>query len=233
MAKLGFKPGETLGKSTQGRKEPIRPVLKEDRGGIGLEAEKKRKIREEWEVEAKKVKTEQGDYRERMRLEREERRLEVQFFAAQKVAEKFDTETEDDIDPAAAEGGKKKMHKTLKSVNILWRGLLRSQIQRERERRMRHDLQQSLSRLPTYEDVEEEREDAMAVGKGDNSEVVEEEVEEDDQELDEFNALPPQERLQKIVLYLRDTYFYCFWCKYQYKEDSLDECPGILEEDHD
>lgn len=63
MAKLGFKAGQSLGKApldethadkdkpqqTTHRSEPLNLIFKEDRGGIGLDNEKKRKIREEAE----------------------------------------------------------------------------------------------------------------------------------------------------------------------------------------
>ena len=242
LAKLGYKAGEGLGKSAQARTEPIRPVVKENRGGIGLEAEKKRKLREEMEAEAKKVKTEQGDYRERMRLEREERRLEAQVVAAQKVAEKFDTEAEECDNVIGVESGNgiqprqsavDMSSKPLKSINVLWRGLWRQKLMSERDRRMRYDLHQSLSRLPTYEDPDEDEDDKRALGSAEKRNVVEEEVEEEDAELEDFDSLSPQERLKKLVLYLRKNYLYCFWCKFQYANEDMEDCPGITEEDHD
>ncbi|RMJ22473.1 G-patch domain protein, partial [Aspergillus sp. HF37] len=106
MAKLGFKPGEALGKRNSGdgeeekgkeaeaRSEPLNLVLKEDRGGIGLDSERKRKFREVAEEEVKRVKMDEGDYRDRVRAEREARRTEGMVYGAQKVAEKLDLEAE-------------------------------------------------------------------------------------------------------------------------------------------
>merc|ERR1712036_27949 len=88
MAKLGYKPGATLGKSTDARTEPNHLSMKEDRGGIGMDSEKKRKMRElieDGERQEKKTKVDQVDYRERLRQEREEERLSRQAHAAQKV----------------------------------------------------------------------------------------------------------------------------------------------------
>jgi len=45
MAKMGFK-GGALGKSENARTQPIELLMKDDRGGIGMDSEKKRKIRE-------------------------------------------------------------------------------------------------------------------------------------------------------------------------------------------
>ncbi|KZF25993.1 hypothetical protein L228DRAFT_264427 [Xylona heveae TC161] len=266
MKMMGFKEGGTLGKNEgEGRTEPIMLSMKEDRGGIGLDTERKRKFREEVEVEAKRVKAEEGDYRERVRQEREQKRMEGQIIGAQKVAEKFDTEAmekgeygfeqdeaeakgegkpqkdegsaekesaeagEEDATTRSAEGQKAV---PTRKINVLWRGLIRHQEEKERERRIRYDLHQSLSRLPTYNDPNEDDDDKRALGRA-NGRILEEDVEEEDPELDEFNALEPAERLAKLVAYLREKYKYCFWCKYQYPDESMDGCPGVTEEDHD
>ena len=244
MAKMGFKPGAALGsKDNEGaRTEPIGISMKEDRGGIGLDAEKKRKFREEVETEGKRVKAEEGDYRERVRREREEVRLEGMVGAAMRVAERMNGEREED---AAIEAGKeidqtvdgvrkrKISAKPLKQINILWRGLIRKREEKERDRRMRYDLHQSLSRLPTYDDADEDKEDKRALGKEATQYMLVEDLEEEDPELDEFNALDPAERLQKLVEFLRKEFHYCFWCKYTYPDSEMEGCPGLTEEDHD
>ena len=123
MAKLGFKQGDALGKraspadnsshdnggddgagagasntSDRFRTEPLNLIFKEDRGGIGLDSERKRKIREEAEEAVKKIKHEEGDYRDRVRMERETRRTEAQVRAAQSVAERLDAEAEEEVE---------------------------------------------------------------------------------------------------------------------------------------
>jgi len=235
MTKLGYKPGTALGKASDARTEPIGLIVKEDRGGIGLDSEKKRKFREEIEQEVKKVKVEQGGYRDRLRQEREERRLEAQFIAAQKVAERLDTETEEEEVATQDRTSVSLDKRPLKSINLLWRGLIRHRLEQEAERRMRADLQQGLSaKLPTYDDPDEDNEDKQAyMKKSTKNEFVEEDLEEEDHELDEFSELPPAERLEKLVLYLRSAHHYCFWCKYAYPDALLEGCPGTTEEDHD
>lgn len=242
MAKLGYKPGETLGKSEDARTEPIQLSMKEDRGGVGLDSEKKRKILEELEHVTKRVKADESDYRERLRLEREEKQMEGQIIGAQKVLEKFDAETEaradaDAVEDESGESAKipptKRTLKPLRSVNVLWRGQLRYQLEKERDRRMRYDLQQSLNRNPTYDDPDEDDYDKQALGKSDTYIDMFDDLDDEDPELEEFNALPLNERLEKLVMYLRQEYNYCFWCKHQYPDSSLDGCPGLTEEDHD
>lgn len=219
MAKLGFKPGSALGASSNlnTRTEPLGIAVKEDKGGVGMENERKRKFREEAEaVEGakKKVKAEQGGYRERVGREREEKRVEGLVWGAMKVLEGLESS---DV------GGKVR----LKEVNVLWRGLLRDRVERERERRMRYDLHQSLTRDRQYEDPDEDRHDRQALG------VEEEDVEEEDEELDEFLKLEGRERLSRLVNYVREKHFYCFWCKCKYEDESMEGCPGKEEDDHD
>ncbi|KAF7517564.1 hypothetical protein PCG10_001142 [Penicillium crustosum] len=289
MAKLGFKPGGVLGKPgandsdttntpdfLKSRAEPLNLTLKENRGGIGLDTEKKRKLREEAEEAAKRIKHEEGSYRDRVREERELKRIEAQVHAAQKVAERLDGESEsgattdkekeqgpsakvnkeeegDSTDPSQACDGpdapatKKKPIKLTSQINVLYRGLIRERERKDSDRQARHALQSSLPssffpklRLPEYNDPTMDREDKRALGReldsepDQNTSTLEIELEEDDEELDAFNALEPAERLRKLVLFLRETYRYCFWCKYTYETDlELEGCPGLTEEDHD
>lgn len=242
MAKLGYKPGTTLGKSEDARIEPIGVVVKENRGGIGHDADKKRKIREEFEEAAKRVKVEEVGYRERVRQEREEKRHAAQITAAQKVAERLDAEADEksagDVkadDYTSKTDTRVPLNKRpLKSINLLWRGLIRTRLEKDAERRMRADMQQSLSRLPTYDDPDEDQEDKNAYSKKQTTnEFVEEDLYEVDAELDKFNELSTSERLEMLVTYLRDTYRYCFWCKFKYEDEEMEGCPGLTEEDHD
>ncbi|CAI7588749.1 unnamed protein product [Penicillium palitans] len=291
MAKLGFKPGGVLGKPAandsdttnttdflKSRAEPLNLTLKENRGGIGLDTEKKRKLREEAEEAAKRIKHEEGSYRDRVREERELKRIEAQVHAAQKVAERLDGESEsgattdkekelgtgssakfhkeeegDSADPSQARDGadtpatKKKPIKLTSQINVLYRGLIRERERKDSDRQARHALQSSLPssffpklRLPEYDDPTMDREDKKALDReldselDQNTSTLEIELEEDDEELDAFNALEPAERLRKLVLFLRETYRYCFWCKYAYETDlELEGCPGLTEEDHD
>jgi hypothetical protein len=257
------------------RSEPLNLVFKEGRGGIGLDSEKKRKFREEAEEALKKVKQEEGDYRDRVRQERETRRTEAQVYAAQKVAERLDAEAEtkaadgvvdtgeasqmekedkflnreQSLDDGSAEdlagesrAARAKVRvKPTSQINVLYRGLVREREEKERALQVRHALQTSLPssffpnpRLPGYDDPTLEPDDNEALGSGqDTSTILEQELEEEDPELDEFNALDASERLARLVLYLRERHRYCFWCKYRYETDEMEGCPGLTEEDHD
>lgn len=258
MAKLGFKPGEALGKrvseetesdSSRARAEPLNLTFKENRGGIGLDSEKKRKIREEAEEASKKIKHEEGTYRDRVREERETKRTEAQVRAAQKVAERLDAGEESDQPKTGDEDNakddetpKRKPVKLTSQINVLYRGLVREREKHDNDRQARHAMQSSLpssffprAKLPEYDDPTLEREDKKALGQLDQqTSALEIELEEEDEELDAFNALEPGERLHKLVMYLREEHRYCFWCKFAYEtEAELEGCPGLTEEDHD
>ena len=257
MAKMGFT-GGTLGApgNDAARPEPLRIQVRDGREGIGVEGERKRKLREmadAAEAASKKSKQEQGDYRERVRREREEARLERQVHGAQKVAERMDEETAirggeaaaeaGDAEPAEREdGGEKQSRGTprrqtssrpLKSYPVLYRGLIRAREEAERDRRMRHDLEQSLSRLPTYVDEDEDEDDKKALGKSATVYATADDLDEEDSELDEYDALETSEKLQRLVKYLRKEHRYCFWCKFTYPDAAMEGCPGLTEEDHD
>lgn len=230
LAKMGFK-GGALGRTEGARTRPIEVVVKDDRGGIGMESEKKRKFREaaeEVEGREKKVKLTAEEYRERNRREAEERRLEGQMWGAMRVLEGFDTDGGVGEEGDEEEGRKAdRRHIPLRSVNVLWRPLLKQRLEKERERRMRYDMEQSLSRSRQYDDPEEEKDDYLAFG----TEVVED-LEEEDKELEEYEALSVEEKLGKLLSHLREKYHYCFWCKYRYPDDSMDGCPGLSEDEH-
>jgi hypothetical protein len=248
MAKMGFA-GGGLGKKTQdgkgqGRAEPIKVDVKEDRGGIGLDSEKKRKLREAAEERGiKSAKLDPDEYRERVRKEREDARLEKQLHAAQRMAERLDEEN--GIGASPAEGSdtttkdeKKKASgsidsRPLKSFSIFYRGLIRHRAEVERDRRMRHDLEQSLTRLPTYDDDDEDDDDKKALGKTQTVYAIADDLDEEDEELEAFNNLELGERLRQLLEYLRSKHRYCFWCKTAYPDDEMDGCPGLTEEDHD
>lgn len=236
MARLGYKPGSALGKAADARTVPINPVLKDDRGGIGHDAEKKRKFREEAEQEAKKVKVDQVGYRDRMRMEREEKRLQSQIFAAQKVTERLDVEAETSQDEASGEVSDKVPidQRPLRSINILWRGLVRFRREKDAERRMKAEVQTSLSsKLPSYDDADEDDEDKLACSRKRTHTEYVDDLDEEDTELEEFNELDVADRLERVVKYLRSKYFYCFWCKFQYPDAQMEGCSGLTEEEHD
>lgn len=254
MARMGFTPGSALGSrdNPSARSEPLRIETKEDRGGIGADADRKRKLAEAAEAAgaAKRARVEElGDYRVRMARERDAARKEKLVFAAQKVAEKMDEDGGRTTTPAAATSAAdvadatpraKASSRPLKSVPVVYRGLVRRREEAERDRRMRYDLEQSSgglsARLPAYEDEGMDEDDKMALGGRNEKKTVympADDLDEEDAELDEFEALEVGEKLARLVAYLREGHRYCFWCKLAYPDEEMEGCPGLTEENHD
>ncbi|KAH9873526.1 hypothetical protein IAQ61_004150 [Plenodomus lingam] len=233
MAKFGFKQGDSLGKSEDARKDPIQVNIKEDRGGIGLESEKKRKFREQFaEAErlAKRSKEEEGDYLEMRRQEQKEKKLERDLDNAQRTAERLH-------DKAAEEKGTPEpVEKPLKDINVLWRARARRRVEKEHEKQQRRELENSLSsRLPTLAPEDDDNDSKVAQGRdlAPFYTTLEHNLEDEDPELAEFEALPVSERLHKVLVHLRENYRYCLYCGYEYPDAEMEGCPGITEEDHD
>lgn len=242
MAKMGFKGGALGQDNPDARLEPIRPEMKDDRAGIGLDSERKRKLREAAESAEKKVKVDETEFRDRVRREREAVRYERVAYGAMCTCERMDEKRRLGDDNSVSEDGSsaEKKRRTLstrplKSIPVEWRGLIRRREEADRDRRMKHDLQQTAAptRLPAYEDDLEDEDDKKAVGKTQTAHALVEDLDDEDLELDEFNALEPDVRLRRIVEYLRTEYHYCFWCKFEYPDDKMEGCPGLTEDDHD
>ncbi|CUS10211.1 unnamed protein product [Tuber aestivum] len=241
MKRMGFTPGSGLGRKQwdngmdEARLEPIGVHVKSDRGGIGLEKATSDKMKDAAAgFGAEQLSPE--EYRERVRIEAEEARMEAQFCGAQKVCEKFE-DTGDGL------GGSAQRSVPLKSINVFWRGLVKAREEKERARKMKYEMLQSLDspRLPGYDrDHELDHEDKVALGIAPGrvrklgmtvEDGAEDEIDEDE-ELAGFDALGVKERLERIVEYLRSKHRYCFWCKYQYPDEQMEGCPGLEEDLH-
>jgi hypothetical protein len=235
MAKFGFKQGDTLGKSEDARKEPIRVDMKGDRSGIGLESEKKRKFREQWEQadrEAKRSKEEEGDYIEIRRLEAKEKKAERDLDSAQRTAERLTEQAAED------KGTPQPTEQPVKDVNVLWRSRARRRAVIKHEKQQRRELNNSIaSRLPTLAADEDDEEDDSKVAQGRDLAPfytsLEDDLEDKDPDLAEFEALPVVDRLQKLLTFLRDEFHYCLYCGYQYPDAEMEGCPGLTDEEHD
>ena len=229
MRRLGFKPGETLGKSGNGLTAPIAVEQREGREGIGKDGERKKRMREEYvkrEEGVKRAKVSEEEYVERVRREREEQRLEGQVKEAMKVAEGLDEERGD-------EGGVEEGIGEARP-DVVSRGLKREKERKEHEEWDRRRGFERETRLPEYAEDEEDEEGGAGLGaKARKLARTTSEEDEEDEELDEFERLPVSERLQKVVQYMRDKHWYCFWCKMQYDQPGLPGCPGLIEEEHD
>lgn len=55
-----------------------------------------------------------------------------------------------------------------------------------------------------------------------------------EEQVEKLKSLDIKDQLELITTYLRNTYFYCFWCRAKYEDinDIEANCPGTEEDDH-
>jgi|SRR5579859_5096856 len=179
----------------------------------------KRKLKELYEESVKRQKQDSDSFRNTARSEREEARLQKNLREAQKVCQNLDIK--------AAEAAEKEVPR-----NVFWRGLERDRENEDKEKRLKNRIMYERS--------------ASLLGESDDEEydtVVQ--LEEEDTELDEFEALPLENQLEMVLHYMRETHFYCYWyydqetraksrcgCAYDDAKDLAENCPGLNEDDH-
>jgi hypothetical protein len=237
MQRMGYVSGQALGTDGKGIVEPLQAPDTVSRSGLGLEAQKKRELLERTEQAARQVQVEQTEYRETVRTEIEDKRIEGRIHAAQKVCETLDTRLAEE--EAIDDGTIPNSPTTLldpKTVNVLWRSLLLHRKEKERQRALRQQMLDASMSFSRREYNEDHPRPSLAEAAGALRSTVYEEDGEDqeDEELEEFEALDSLERLQRILDYLRNRHHYCFWCGCQYTDkEDLKNCPGGSEEDHE
>ena len=148
--------------------------------------EKKRKLKELYQDSVKRQKEDSDSYRNAVRSEHLEAQLRRNLQKAQQTCQTLDIK--------AAEAEKKEV-----LSNVFWRGLDRERESREKEKRF--------ARRVLYE------RSSNSLGESDDEgyDRVEQEVDDEDEELDEFEALPLEYQHEMILHYMRETYHYCFW----------------------
>jgi hypothetical protein len=147
---------------------------------------KKRKLKELYEDSVKRQKEDSDSYVNAVRSEKMEARLRENLRQAQKTCQSLDIK--------ADEGKESK-----ELSNVFWRGLDRERESIEKEKQFRRRILYEASANLLGESSDEEH------GK------VEQEIDDEDAELDEFEALPLENQLEMILHYMRETYYYCFW----------------------
>lgn len=98
LTKMGYKPGEAIGKSSQGIIEPIGIQIKADRGGLGREAALKQLKERRAEIRMKRLAGNQSgtttisleEFRKRVIQKAEEKQIEINFGKCQRTCERLD-----------------------------------------------------------------------------------------------------------------------------------------------
>lgn len=94
-------------------------------------------------------------------------------------------------------------------INVLWKAYVKELLETVKEKK----------RVRLFEDTESEKEPVKI---------------EADRELQDHESTPVSERLDTLVAFARESYFYCIFCACAYSDvnDLHLHCPGPLEEDH-
>ncbi|KAK9447112.1 uncharacterized protein V1518DRAFT_422243 [Limtongia smithiae] len=233
MKKMGFVPGMALGKNGQSRDSavPLRPILKYDHHGIGMDTARASFLRAESTLLEEAEYTERTSFIDRKLQEQLERKTLGQLDAAQKMCQELDITADPRLERLLYAGAGKGEAMAIKAANILWRQrVIDAEIAREEQARRKGIL----DRPPSPPEISGDGDTSPPPGK---TQLVEQLAPEDleDPELDAFNSLAPAERLRVVLEYMREQYCYCFWCgcRYDGKEDLEANCPGLLEEEHE
>lgn len=216
LQKMGYKQGMSLGKEGKGRKEPVPVEIKLGRGGLGRDADNKRKqdqilsYREVMKTKRAKYAVEQQkDFRQRMAGMMSEKRIHDDLMKSRRVCEQLDTERKGLEEP---------------SKPYFWPEALRKpDAAVDDDFAEEDDEPAEYYKHPPDEDDEEEEETAEMA---ETAEPADEEYE---------LEVPESDQLVALTEYLRTTHFYCLWCGITYNdtEDIEDNCPGDTSADHD
>lgn len=88
LMKMGYKPGQGIGKTQSGMTEPIPVEVKGNRQGLGKTLEKKHKY---VNTNAKLDNMDTRDFRSRIAQEKTEQLLKIDLYKSQKVCQELDT----------------------------------------------------------------------------------------------------------------------------------------------
>ncbi|XP_041351990.1 G patch domain-containing protein 11-like [Gigantopelta aegis] len=209
LQKMGYKPGMAIGKTGSGRMEPVPIEVKFGRGGLGKEADLKRKqtnrimmatVRRD---KRQKFEVEQHDqFIQRRREVQVDRRTENDLCKSQKVCEQLDSQ--------------KDIERPLE--NFFWPKELLPTTKKPCTTELNEDT--SELRSTAWESDDDDNDD---------DDDVNEEAD------DESSHLSSLEKLQLLTSYLRRSHKYCLWCGTNFTDDADMEanCPGDTAEAHD
>ncbi|CAJ0590411.1 unnamed protein product [Cylicocyclus nassatus] len=224
MAKMGFKPGMSLGKKKDGIKEPITLEVKVSRTGLGHDSEQenqaKQRLREQMDrMKRRAAQTVEliDDYKKRKREMVNTKDLIRDIIASRKVCVELDLRLVCYSKRFRAFANVRRLFRTnveLPEQPWFWK----SYKQRDADDALDPHLRQGSS-----DDIEARY--SYANGK----EAPPEE------RFDELGDDELLERLSQITCYLRTAHLYCIWCGCQFdrQEELEDYCPGTDKQAHD
>ncbi|CAH8561213.1 unnamed protein product [Dicrocoelium dendriticum] len=215
LLKMGYKPGEGLGKNSEGRLEPVPIDLPEGKSGLGLVSSRKERLQAILEFRKRKIQAERNMFRSAMSHKYQLCRVQNQLVSARNMCFQLDAEKGITIPVHPSYWPLREDEQDNESASDSCSSKPFSDPKRRRAIRGCHFSMSDNSDLPSEPDTEDD-EEADLVSKVKLEENVE-------------------ETLEKIVRYLRRKHSFCFWCSVQYESQDhlLADCPGPCEADHD
>jgi Domain of unknown function (DUF4187) len=155
------------------------------RKGIGHDMEKKRKLKELYEESLKRQKQDSDTFLNNFRSEQLDAQMKKHLHQAQLVCQTLDMKASEN-----------KEDKSIR-YNVFWRGLEKDREDELKEKQFRRRM--LYERSAVSQDADSDYEDVV------------QELDDEDEELEEFRALPIENQLEMILHYMREKYYYCFW----------------------
>ncbi|XP_071445339.1 G patch domain-containing protein 11 [Hetaerina americana] len=229
LQKMGYKPGDALGKSGKGLVEPVPIEVKSGRGGLGREtalkevAEAKSHAVQRWRMK-RKEEAEIGtkDYRLRIAAEARKRQAEGDLRVSQKACHHLD-------EVNGYETPIEKWFWPEIKINVDEESSSESE-EEDFDKETDEEFDENESTPPRFSNKEkniDRKRHRGGCSKSSKREKIKEEKDDEDE-------LQPEEKLEVLTEYLRKTYFFCTWCgtKFEGKEDLETHCPGNTRDDH-
>lgn len=217
MQKMGFKLGDTLGKTNDASHlvEPIKVMPKLGRKGIGATHGGKESTQKFHPASVQEYRDSAKDKHETARKKKTLAQLQKFCYG------------ESGDETKVFEGAAR-----IEEVNVMWRRIAIDSVQRNPKRTLLFDEEEKPQGLKILDNGEigcqKVPEKSLEVSGNLKTEDFA-----DSADFLQFESLPLSDQLQKLLNFTRGTYFYCPYCSVKYDSpEDLENCPGPNESDH-
>ncbi|XP_031621220.1 G patch domain-containing protein 11 [Contarinia nasturtii] len=237
LAKMGYKQGDAIGRSSTGIVEPISIQIKSDRAGLGRAAAIKQL--EEYKERLRKTKSEAKSetstsslhlFRQRMAQKNCDRQLEADLCKCQRACEKLDIDASIEKSVMAFFWPKRNKGEPAETQEDPY------DENDKKPKRLRKDSTSSDDSVAKkhFGHMSDSSDSSSSESEEEETRKIEEipnEAPNTDDEEDEYET---SEKVEMLTTYLRTTYCYCHWCGTHYENvDDLEaNCPGTTKDEH-
>ncbi|TGZ61342.1 hypothetical protein CRM22_008044 [Opisthorchis felineus] len=208
LLKMGYQPGQGLGKNAEGRSEPVPIEIPDGRGGLGLASAMKERLHAVSEKRRLMLKAEQEQFRTFMAEQFKQCRVRNQLVAVRSVCYQLDME---------------------KSITVpihpyYWPIQADKEDTETKEDASNEAVQPAVPKRRRVEHRNFDLSDLPDVPPNPNRGECSDSSSESEDETGQYS----EELLGRIVRYLRRKHSFCFWCSVQYdsQEQLTRDCPG-------